>query len=181
MRAAFVVYLVNRNRLGARHVPIFARRIDTCFTGYRGNGCRLRSRVVTMPIRGRARWAALVLALALLLPAAANAQNAYITNRGSNTVSVIATATNTVVATIPVGGTPTGVAVTPDGAKVYVANTSSGTVSVIDTASNTITTVDSDAKCNTHKCSGSPGKGMIFLPTSPPSDAHRTLLFNFHH
>jgi hypothetical protein len=49
--------------------------------------------VITMPIRGRARWAALALALALLLPAAANAQNAYITNEGDNTVSVIETAT----------------------------------------------------------------------------------------
>ena len=34
------------------------------------------------------------------------AQNAYITNAGDNTVSVIATATNTVTATIAVGGGP---------------------------------------------------------------------------
>ena len=39
-----------------------------------------------------------------------------------NTVSVIDTATNTVIATIPVGSSPFGVAVTPDGSKVYVAN-----------------------------------------------------------
>ena len=38
---------------------------------------------------------------------------AYVTNDGSNTVSVIDTATNTVVATIPVGLLPTGVAITP--------------------------------------------------------------------
>ena len=42
--------------------------------------------------------------------------------RHSSTVSVIATATNTVIATIPVGVAPIGVAVTPDGSKVYVAN-----------------------------------------------------------
>ena len=37
-------------------------------------------------------------------------------------MSVIATATNTVTATIPVGVGPAGVAVSPDGSKVYVAN-----------------------------------------------------------
>ena len=36
---------------------------------------------------------------------------------------------------MPVGITPQGVSVTPDGAKVYVANAGSNTVSVIDTAS----------------------------------------------
>ena len=47
------------------------------------------------------------LALASLLGSAQSlAQNAYITNYGDNTVSVIATATNTVIATIPVGNDP---------------------------------------------------------------------------
>ncbi len=75
----------------------------------------------------------------LLGSAQSLAQNAYITNYGSNTVSVIDTATNTVTATIPVGIDPYGVAVTPDGSKVYVANVGSNTVSVIDTATNTVT------------------------------------------
>jgi YVTN family beta-propeller protein len=51
---------------------------------------------------------------------------------------VIATATNTVVATIPVWTTPYGIAATPDGTKVYVVNHGSNTVSVIDTATNTV-------------------------------------------
>jgi YVTN family beta-propeller protein len=52
---------------------------------------------------------------------------------------VIATASNTVVATVPVGVLPRGVAVTPDGKHVYVTSgVSSNTVSVIDTASNTV-------------------------------------------
>ena len=68
------------------------------------------------------------------------AQNAYITNGSfsNNDVSVIDTATNTVIATIPVGSTPYGVAVTPDGSKVYVTNFGSNTVSVIDGATNTV-------------------------------------------
>jgi DNA-binding beta-propeller fold protein YncE len=53
-------------------------------------------------------------------------------------VSVIATATNTLNATIPVGGGPFGVAVSPDGSKVYVANTVSNNVSVIATATNMV-------------------------------------------
>lgn len=55
-------------------------------------------------------------------------------------VSVISTATNTIIATVPVGLRPEGVAVTSDGKKAYVANSFSGTVSVIDTSTNTVTT-----------------------------------------
>ena len=69
----------------------------------------------------RAIWQHLTIVLFLLLSmgvglgtATAQAQTrAYVTNDGSNTVSVIDTATNTVVATIPVGLLPTGVAITP--------------------------------------------------------------------
>jgi YVTN family beta-propeller protein len=65
------------------------------------------------------------------------AQNAYIPNQSDATVSVINTATNAVIATVPVvGANPAGVAVTPDGKKVYV--TSDNTVSVINTATNTV-------------------------------------------
>src|SRR5215471_14989346 len=90
---------------------------------------------------------ALALSLACLLaPASTRAQNAYITNLGSNTVSVIDTATNIVIATIPVGQPPPlcgpfcaiAVAVSPDGSKVYVPDISAGAVSVIDAATNTV-------------------------------------------
>jgi YVTN family beta-propeller protein len=64
--------------------------------------------------------------------------SAYVTNRNSNTVSVLDTATNTVSATVPVGSQPIGVAVSPNGAFVYVANLVSNTVSVIDVATNTV-------------------------------------------
>ena len=63
---------------------------------------------------------------------------AYITNQGSNNVSVIDTATNTVVATVAVGNQPFGVAVNSAGTRAYVTNQSSNNVSVIDTAGNTV-------------------------------------------
>ena len=63
---------------------------------------------------------------------------AYVTNFMDDTVSVIDTATHTVVATISVGSRPIGVAVSPDGSRVYVANYASGTVSVIDTSANAV-------------------------------------------
>jgi YVTN family beta-propeller protein len=72
-----------------------------------------------------------------------------VTNSGNyndpgNTVSVIDTVTNTVTATVHVGITPLGVAITPDGKKVYVTNAESDNVSVIDTATNkVIATVNS--------------------------------------
>ncbi len=47
---------------------------------------------------------------------------AYVTNFYSNTVLVIDTATNTVVATVAVGISLVGVAITPDGAFAYVTN-----------------------------------------------------------
>ncbi len=51
---------------------------------------------------------------------------------------MIATTSNTVVATITVGTQPAGLAVTPDGKHVYVADAVANTVSVIDTATNTV-------------------------------------------
>ena len=60
-------------------------------------------------------------------------------NYGSKSVSVIATASSTVVKTVTIGSGPAGVAITPDGSYAYVVNGSSNTVSVIATASNTVT------------------------------------------
>jgi YVTN family beta-propeller protein len=62
----------------------------------------------------------------------------YITNRRSNTVSVVNTASKAVIATIDgVGPSSNGIGLTPDGGFAYVNNASSknpGTLSVIDTA-----------------------------------------------
>ncbi len=80
---------------------------------------------------------------------APNGKFAYVTNTGAvcdlcpvnqpSSVSVIDTATYSVVATIPVGQYPAGVAITPNGAFAYVANYNSNSVSVIDTVTNTVT------------------------------------------
>jgi YVTN family beta-propeller protein len=63
---------------------------------------------------------------------------AYVTNIFADSVSVIDTASNTIVATVPVGREPLGVAITPDGTHAYMTNTLSNAVSVIDTATNTV-------------------------------------------
>ena len=63
----------------------------------------------------------------------------YVSNRGSNTVSVIDTTNNTVISTVPVGKAPWGVAVSPGGKMVYVGNNNSNNVSVIDTVTGNVT------------------------------------------
>jgi len=60
----------------------------------------------------------------------------FISNGGDGTVSVIDTANDTVIATVPVGRRPWNMAITPDGRKLYVANGRSNSVSVIDTETN---------------------------------------------
>jgi YVTN family beta-propeller protein len=64
---------------------------------------------------------------------------AYVANAGSNSVSVINTATNTVMATVPVGANPVNIAVAPSGAAAYVTNAASNSVAVINTTTNTVT------------------------------------------
>jgi len=62
----------------------------------------------------------------------------YVTNFGSGTVSVIDTATNSVISTIRVGRASLGVSASPDGSRLYVASAYDGTISVISTETNTI-------------------------------------------
>jgi YVTN family beta-propeller protein len=80
-----------------------------------------------------------------VLGTSALAQNAYITNQDSDNISIIDTPTNTVIATIPAGEYPEGVAVSQDGRRAYITNRNrlgsghtTGTVMVIDTATNTV-------------------------------------------
>jgi YVTN family beta-propeller protein/autotransporter-associated beta strand protein len=72
-----------------------------------------------------------------------NGSAVYVANNVGNSVSVIDTATKTVIATITagIGTNPQGLAITPNGQFLYVANFASNTVSKISTASNTVVAV----------------------------------------
>ena len=59
-------------------------------------------------------------------------------NASTNSVTIINTATNTVVTTLGVGAIPVDVSISPDGARAYVTNAGAKSVSVIDTASGTV-------------------------------------------
>jgi len=62
----------------------------------------------------------------------------YVAQSSANSVAVIDTGSNSVVATIPVGTTPMAVTVAPNGQNAYVVNVGSSSVSVIGTATNTV-------------------------------------------
>jgi YVTN family beta-propeller protein len=74
-------------------------------------------------------------------------QFVYLADRNRSSVSVIATASNSIVASFPVGESfpafgpnyPSDIVFTPDATTAYVTNEQSATVSVIDTGSNTMT------------------------------------------
>jgi len=66
-----------------------------------------------------------------------NGRTLYSANYEFGTVSAIDTASNTVVATIPVGEQPFGIAAAPNG-RVYVTNSGDDTVTVIDAATNQV-------------------------------------------
>ena len=72
---------------------------------------------------------------------------AYVTNAGefgdgvNDELSIIDLATNTVIATAPLGDYPQGIAINPAGTVVYVANTMSNEFTVIDTITHTSTTL----------------------------------------
>ncbi len=99
----------------------------------RGDFNRVRGSIIHRSI-----LALVALGFTLDAPKAGADPFAYVANGGSDTVSVIDTADNTVADTVSVGDLPLGVAITPDGAFAYVANAAAGTVSVIDTATNTV-------------------------------------------
>lgn len=62
----------------------------------------------------------------------------YVTDDCLRNAVVLDATTNTVIATIPVGGDPFDVVVSPDGTRVYVPNNVGSTVSVISTVTNTV-------------------------------------------
>ena len=85
---------------------------------------------------GAAVCVALALGIVLSARTAAAAPFAYVASFEGKSVSVIDTATNLLIANVPVGNFPFGVAVTPNGKSVYVTNDGDHNVSVIDTTTN---------------------------------------------
>jgi YVTN family beta-propeller protein len=63
---------------------------------------------------------------------------AYVANLNSNSVTIIDVPTSLAISAIPVGGGPSGVAISPDGKQVYVSNNHTNNVSVIDTTTSTV-------------------------------------------
>src|SRR5215510_4423431 len=68
----------------------------------------------------------------------ATSTRTYVTNYYGSSVSVIDTATNRVVARVPVGYLPIGIALNAAGTRAYTANSGDGSVSVIDTATQSV-------------------------------------------
>jgi YVTN family beta-propeller protein len=67
--------------------------------------------------------------------------NAYVSNSGSDSVSVIDTTSNKVIATIPTGKAPVNPTFAPDRQHVYVSNSQTDTITVIDVKTNEATAI----------------------------------------
>ena len=92
----------------------------------------------------------------------------YVVTFSSNSepaVSVIATKSNMVIATIPlgIGAQPQGLAVSPDGSRVYVANQGSNTVSVIATATDMVTATIPDGGVNPYGLAVTPDGTKVYV------------------
>ena len=89
------------------------------------------------------RFARILVVLAALAasagPALAAGPKAYVGNFKDSTVSVIDTASERVVATLPVAAGPDGIVLTPDGRSVFVSGSSASAVSEIDATSDRVT------------------------------------------
>jgi YVTN family beta-propeller protein len=90
---------------------------------------------------------ALLLMVVLLAATATGQHYAYVTNAGemgdgiNGDLSIIDLATNMVVATVPLGDYPQGVAINPAGTAVYTANSGTNDFTMVDTVTLTSTTV----------------------------------------
>lgn len=100
---------------------------------------------------------------------------AYITNIKENTVSVVNLENDGIVASIPVGVQPTGVAVSPDGKRVYITNQNligpptGNTVSVIEAGSNKVIT-NIPVNDRPHGVAISPDGSRLYVACQSPSN-----------
>ncbi len=101
-------------------------------------------------------------------------RRAYVAEGVSNSVSVIDTATNTLMSVagggaIPVGVGPSAIAIAPGGRFAYVTNAGSGSVSVIDTATNEVVTVGGKKEIGV----GTAPEAIAITPDQPPVASFR--------
>ena len=120
-----------------------------------------------------------IISILAIIGMSVNAQNAYITNIGDSTVSVINLATNTVTATIAVGNSPEGICASPNGKKVYVVNAVSLTISIINTATNTVSAtipvpVDHSLSC----IAASPDGSRLYVLSESGSEPGKISIIN---
>ena len=99
---------------------------------------RAHARIRSRQVRTSVSLAVLATIIVIGATGAEAQTKAYIASTTANTVTVIDTNTETILATIPVGAGPTRVAVARDGSRAYVSNKDSDSVSVVDTNSDTI-------------------------------------------
>lgn len=83
-------------------------------------------------------FAAFLLTLGLVMNPTAAQDRAYVTNMSESTLSVVDLSTQSVIAVVPVGDFPQGVAINPAGTVVCAANTFSDSATVIDAETNTV-------------------------------------------
>jgi YVTN family beta-propeller protein len=93
----------------------------------------------------------------------------YVTNSGSDCVTVIDRQQDRVVATIAVDQSPMGIVASPDGDKIYVANSGSNNISVIDTGLNRVINTIANFGYSPAELALS-GDGLTLYATNPNSD-----------
>jgi YVTN family beta-propeller protein len=93
----------------------------------------------------------------------------YVTNSGSDCVTVINRQHDRVVAAIAVDQSPMGIVASPDGNKIYVANSGSNNISVIDTGLNRVINTIGNFGYSPAELALS-GDGLTLYATNPNSD-----------
>jgi YVTN family beta-propeller protein len=130
--------------MSARALSIGGQELSTNFTWHSSHPDQLdvdeSGRVTARGVGSAEIWAEAsgVESLSSMVDMVLLDPNAYVANTAADVVTVINTLTDEVVATIPVGPSPTRVAVVRDGARVYVANTGGNSISVIDAVANAV-------------------------------------------
>lgn len=112
-----------------------------------------------------------------------NGKLAFVTNRYSDSVSVINTKTKTVIKTLDVGGEPVSIERSKNNKVMYVTNTADHSISVIDIKRQRVTRT-ADIPSRTTNCRLTPKGDYLACPTEDaPFELHfvKTSTLSFHH